>query len=124
MSFWSLDETESPTRLLARALAQEAVYTLLGLPVPPAPPRPPAPEALPSPRTRRRWTRQSVLDTLVAFVRRTGRFPRDVEWSAPAAHGLPARHTVCTYWGTLEAVRAAVRQAVAQPRTVPEHEAP
>ena len=102
-------EDARATRELARSLLAEAVGgevgAVLGLP------------AIPPPSTpsqdyhRRAWNKENILQAVVDFVAREGRYPWWGEWQTrPAQHGLPVRDTMRRYWRTLSRLYAAVER--------------
>ena len=102
-------EDARATRELARSLLAEAVggevAAGLGLPAIPPP-------ALPSQDYHKRsWNKESILQAVMDFVVREGRYPWWSEWQErPGQHVLPVRDTMRRYWGALSRLYAAVER--------------
>mgnify|MGYP001575064286 CR=1 FL=1 len=102
-------EDARATRELARSLLAEAVggEVAAGLGLPAI-----HPPALPSEDYHRQsWNKEHILQAVMDFVAREGRYPLWSEWQdRPAQYGLPVRDTMRRYWGTTTRLYAATEQ--------------
>ena len=97
---------DTPTRLLARSLLQEALCGHVPASTGRAIPRRSGP--------RQTWTRAAILAAMVVFRRQTGAWPTGTDWRHGNAFGLPSRQTMGRFFRSIDAATAAAQHLLGE----------